>query len=97
MVSHVSILQAMSIFYSHYGCHEDALVMRKSDSEVYFVRRNINIWDMTAILVPYKMVLPNTFEKLDELNDNNTQGCICVQFDTFKQHWLVLDEGKGQD
>lgn len=80
----------MSVFHAHYGCHEGALVMRKSDGEVYRARGNVSLWDMTAILVPHE---PAPSSLLEEWDGTDTRDWICVKSDEFKRDWLVLDEG----
>ena len=77
----------MSLFHMHYGCHEDALVILKSNGKVYRVRGNVGLWDMTAILMPHESADPAAI---------NGEGWLYMKADEFKRDVLVLDEGRDK-
>ncbi len=81
---------AVSIFYAHYGCHQGALAMRRSDGKVFYVRGNVGLWDMTAVLIPADECPPGA------LDDYDRDDFVCVKAPEFAKRYLVLDEGKDR-
>ncbi len=59
--------------------------MLKSNGTVYRVLGNVSMWDVTAVLQPYK----------EEWSEERTD-LIYVNPEQFKESFLILDEGKDK-
>jgi len=86
----------MSLFYAHYGCHPEALVMRKSDGAIFRVHGNVSLWNMDAVLELWDAENNRRMYNLEEISNDDgvrKKAIVVVKSKEFENSFLILDDG----